>query len=109
MKVVGAAWVQFWIRDAELQSIDTEAVLPLVKRYEDCVPSTNPDYGAIKSLLTTLTNNPTVTRYDFLNRVRLTLRESSCIKVQLRQKGRLYHPDLAHERRYQLNFSLWPG
>ena len=87
MKVVGAAWIQFWIRDAELHKIDTQAVLPLVKRYEDCVPATNPDYGAIKNLLTTLNDNATVSRYQFLNMVRLTLREASCIKVSSRFLG----------------------
>ncbi|CBY13925.1 unnamed protein product [Oikopleura dioica] len=79
-KVVGAAWVQFWLKDAKLESISTESVKPMIKRYEDCVPASNPDYHAIKHLLDLLTTTPTMSRYDFLNKVRFTLRESCCVK-----------------------------
>jgi len=56
----------------------------MVERYEDCVPASNPDYYSIKKLLDMLNNKheyKEVSRYDFLNQVRLTLRESSCMKV----------------------------
>jgi len=65
----------------------------MVKRYEDCVPASNPDYHAIKHLLDLLTTTPTMSRYDFLNKVRFTLRESCCVKVRMSRESSTF---LAH-------------
>jgi hypothetical protein len=82
--VVGACWIQFWLKDTKLEDISSKSVRAMVERYEDCVPASNPDYYSIKKLLDMLNNKheyKEVSRYDFLNQVRLTLRESSCMKV----------------------------
>ncbi|CBY34358.1 unnamed protein product, partial [Oikopleura dioica] len=100
-KTVGALWVNFF-KENDLRTLTTAKVMPLLRRYVEAIPRSNPDRQRVQDALDLLRDHPECPRFQFYEKVKLTMNPSN-MQVFVDAVNNIYDNE---EHRTDLNNSM---
>jgi len=100
-KTVGALWVNFF-KENDLRTLTTAKVMPLLRRYVEAIPRSNPDPQRVQDALDLLRDHPECPRFQFYEKVKLTMNPSN-MQVFVDAVNNIYDNE---EHRTDLNNSM---